>query len=141
MKPSVFSKRKIQIELPPPEVWTRLTDLARWPEWNPLCVKIRVLAGGRFEYSNGQHNISCEITELVEPTRFGFIGRAFGVTAMNSWRLQQFGPTATLVEVSEQMTGLLPFIFPKQFNQKLSAGLESWLSGLKQSFAKDIEPK
>ena len=60
---------------------------------------------------------------------------------MNSWRLQQFGPTATLVEVSEQMTGLLPFIFPKQFNQKLSAGLESWLSGLKQSFAKDIEPK
>ncbi len=145
MKRTVFQTRKILIELPLPEVWARLTDLARWPEWNPLCVKIQVPgglhAGARFEYSNGQHSISAEITALEEPTRFVFIGRALGVTGVNSWRLQQSGPTATMVEVSEQMTGLLPFIFSRQFNLKLGGGLESCLSGLRQSFSRAIDQK
>lgn len=138
MKRTVFQTRKIQIEVPPSEVWRRLTDLARWPEWNPLCVSVRAdgnpLVGSRFEYSNGKHSVSAEIRELAEPTRFGFIGRAFGVTAVNSWRIEPLSPTETLVEVSEQMSGLLPSLFPGRFNQKLGAGLESCLAGLQRSF-------
>lgn len=137
MTPPVSQSRTLLIEVPPTEIWKRLTDLARWPEWNPLCERIEVvdplLPGARFVYSNGQMNISAEITALIEPQRFAFRGRALGVTALNSWRLQPISSRTTLVEVREDMNGLLPLIFRKQFDSKLGTGLESWLVGLERS--------
>lgn len=126
------------IPAPANRVWERLVAISRWPDWHPLYTQMTaptqpVQLGTRFRYSNKGTRITAEVVDLVPTSSFGFVGRAWGVTARNQWRLTPVDSQHTHVVVREEMHGLLPRLLSGPFNRGLAEGLERWLGSLEAS--------
>lgn len=41
------TRAELDVDHPPEVVWSYFADVARWPEWSPVCAEARVLGGDR----------------------------------------------------------------------------------------------
>lgn len=127
--------KSIKISARREKVWSILTDIDRWPEWQIEISKAKIKGSLApetiFEWKTGGANIK-SILHTVEPSnKFGWTGKTFGMYAIHNWQLIQEGEE-TIVTVEESLDGMLAKIFKGSFNQSMEQGMQRWLEQLKK---------
>ena len=114
------------------QVWTKLTDVERWPNWYPYLrnAKLhgRFEAGTRLTYGGLiMHDLHIALVE--RPNLVTIYGTLMGYTAITRWDLEKLDPSRTRVSFSESSDGLLlGLLYSKK---KLALHLQTWLDRLK----------
>jgi uncharacterized protein YndB with AHSA1/START domain len=135
MEAPVRSKRAIDIAAPPDIVWDVLTQLDRWPQWNPdvksMAFDGPLAPGSEFRWKAGPGTIVSTL-EQVEPPHFvRWRGRTMSIRAIHEWRLEpKDGGTA--VETEESFYGLLARLLGRPIQKTLDKSLSDGLEHLKR---------
>ncbi len=132
------------VRAPLAAVWSRLTDVARWPEWNPACVSTEVppdLAVGQrlrleLRLPRGRTFFTSPVLSDLDPAgRMAWQTRALGMRAPTIVTLVPHAK-GTLVTLASESRGPLGFTYRLTFPEKTQAQLWSGaLTGLAASFA------
>ncbi len=127
----------------PAEVWSRLSDIERWPDWNPACVSTQVSAplmtGQRLRLEmrlpRGRTFWTTPVlTELVAFQRIAWETRAMGMRAPTVTTLEP-DAAGTLVTLVSESRGPFGFSYRLTFPEKTQAQMWSGaLTGLARSF-------
>jgi len=130
----VSGAAEIDVAAPVETVWRVLTDLERWPSWNPDVTSMSVdgpLAEGTvFRWKAGPGTIVSRI-ERVDPLRLvAWSGKTLGVKAMHVWHFEQAGGT-THVRTQEALHGIVARVLRSSLQKTLDSALESGLRNLK----------
>ncbi len=103
----------IEIAAAPEEVWSALTGIDRWPEWQPGVSAARLegglAAGSVFRWKAKGLGIVSTIRELDPGKRISWTGISLGMRAVHAWTLEAAGG-GTRVTTRESMSGWLAFI-------------------------------
>jgi uncharacterized protein YndB with AHSA1/START domain len=131
----VKSRHEIEIAAPPEVVWDVLTDLERWPEWNPAVKSMSfdgpLAPGSEFRWKAGPGTIVSTLQHVEAPRRVSWLGRTMSIKAVHEWRLEQ-RDGGTYVETEETYTGLLARLLRGQLQQTLDKALVEGLEDLKR---------
>jgi len=134
-KAPVTCSKSILINASPERIWSVLTDINRWPEWqtdiSSAILKSPVAPDIQFTWKSGGVKINSTIHTIKPMQSFGWTGKTMGIFAIHNWRLEQRN-NQTEVIVNESMEGLLAGIFKKSFNKNLAKGMQKWLQLLKE---------
>jgi hypothetical protein len=134
-------ERTIEIEASPSEVWTVLTDLERFGEWNPYLVEVegRAELGARlrvrFEPPGGRaatlrpHVTEIRTDEVLE--WWGHVGLRGILDGRHRFELRATPAGTTFVQ-HETFTGLLLPFFAKGLADSTPAGFELMNQALKE---------
>jgi hypothetical protein len=131
-----FATKKILIKATPEKVWSVLTNIDRWPAWQP-AVKMSKLNGAlqpgtTFYFTASGMKIHSRL-HTVEPFMlFGWTGKAAGMFAIHNWSFTEINGQ-TEVRVSESMEGLLMRLFKRSFSKKLETAMVESLELLKKA--------
>jgi len=90
---AVSSAAQIEITAPPHRVWALLSDIDRWPTWNPL-VQRAVLngplqPGSVFRWKSRGFAVTSTLREVTGKHRIAWTGKAFGTHAVHTWEVGQ----------------------------------------------------
>lgn len=134
-KAPVKCEMTIDINANSAKVWAALTNIDRWPLWNPEIGYAKINGqpepGTTFMWKSGGTKISSTL-HTVEPfTNLGWTGKAMGAFAIHNWTLTETDGL-TYVHVEESMEGFLVGLFKRMFNQTLENGMRKWLDSLKR---------
>lgn len=133
------------IEAKPEEIWRILTDVNRWPTWNPLVSSAKLSAafgpGVSFPWKSGGITIVSTPVEVVPPRRIVWTGRAIGTRAIHVWELEPLSARSTQVTTAESFDGWLVRLMKGAMQQKLDSALQSWLEHLKIEAEKAPPPR
>lgn len=131
------------VPAPRDAVWSRWTDIAGWPAWNPTCISARVDGGLepgtrlRLELRHPRGRAfwtAPVVTDLDVGSRIGWETRAFGIRAPTVTTLEPHDE-GTLVTLTSMSRGILAFTYRLTFPEKAQAQLWSGaLTGLARSF-------
>ena len=132
----------IDINASAADIWRILTDLPRYPEWNPLVIrasgslmvgkrlKVAVRLPGRREMS-----FSPTLIVLLPEQEFRWVG-TFGPSALfageHSFRLIPERNETTRFEHSERFTGFLPIFMGLHWYERVGQGFDSMNQALKK---------
>ena len=130
----------VDIDAPPAVVWTVLTDLDRYAEWNPFVVRAAgdVAVGARLRVritpEGGRATTFRPVVTAVEPERrFAWSGRLWGVPRLfDGTHRFELGRTATgthLVQ-AEDFRGLLLPLLSRSLDAGTRAGFEAMNAAL-----------
>ena len=129
----VVADKQVEISASPELVWKVLTDVERWPAWNPdiKAAKLEgdVAEGSRFRWKAGPSTISSTFERVDQPRVVGWTGKTFGAQAVHVWRLEPT-PTGTRVKVEESMSGFAVRLMRGSMQRTLEKSLDTWLRGL-----------
>lgn len=130
----VSGAAEIDVAAPVETVWRVLTDLERWPSWNPDVTSMSVdgplAAGTVFRWKAGPGTIVSTI-QRVDPLRVvAWSGKTLGVKATHVWYFEQVGET-THVRTEESLNGIVARVLRRSLQKTLDSALESGLSNLK----------
>jgi hypothetical protein len=121
------------------DVWDVLTDVVRWPEWNPAVKDVvidgPVAPGTVFRWRAGRARITFTIQEAWAPREFSWTGRMLRITAQHVWRLEEEAGV-TLVMTAESWSGLAPRLFHVRFKRALQRALDKSLGYLDAEFGR-----
>lgn len=127
----------------PAAVWSRLSDIENWPEWNPACVSTEVpsplRAGQRVRLEmrlpRGRTFWTTPVlTDLDASRRIAWETRALGMRAPTVTTLEPH-TDGTLVTLVSESRGPLGFSYRLTFPEKTQAQMWSGaLTGLARSF-------
>lgn len=138
----VSARCAIEIQAPIERVWTILTDLPRWPEWNSAVSEMQssgpVRIGTTFRWRAGSVARS-RVFEAAGPGVIAWTGRTMGIDAVHVWKLESKG-ARTAVTTEESFQGLLVRLFPGSFHRMLSGALDTVLRDLKAA-AERAQPR
>jgi uncharacterized protein YndB with AHSA1/START domain len=133
-KAPAFETAEVYVEAPIGKVWSVLSDLERWPSWNPGVSKIRidgpVRAGTCFEWAGNGSKIVSRLEETDPPRRIAWTGKTLGIRARHVWELSEKG-TGTLVRTEESFDGLAARLFRGFARKTLAKALAQGVSSLK----------
>jgi uncharacterized protein YndB with AHSA1/START domain len=124
---------EIEIEAPPEKVWSVLTDVNGWPQWQPDIKDAQIAgpleSGTTFTWKAGGTRIHSRLA-LVEPgTRLAWTGSAWMARAVHVWKLEPVRGNKTRVKVDESMSGFaLTFFYS---SKDLEESDRLWLNRLK----------
>lgn len=126
----VRCRKSITISADPQKVWTILTAIDQWPNWQPAISQAKLAgtlqAGSTFAWKIGGVKIHSTLHTVEPPHQFGWTGRTFGLFAIHNWTLTTTGQDTT-VEVEESMEGWLATLFQKTFQKNLEKDMQTWL--------------
>lgn len=126
---------EIEIAAPPDRVWSELTAIERWSEWQPGVATARLqgglAAGSVFRWKVNGLSIVSTIQELEPPRRVGWTGRSLGTEASHLWLLEALSDGGTRVVTRESMSGWLPRLLKLFAPGFLAKSLASSLRALK----------
>jgi hypothetical protein len=130
----VVESAQIEVRADIAAVWRVLSDISRWPAWNPDVRDVRlhgeVAEGDTFKWKAGAIPVNSTLLE-VEPPRFiAWSGTMLGVQAVHVWRLDR-SAHGTMVTTEESWKGLIPWLFHARSRRTLRQALESGLLHLK----------
>ena len=134
MHAPVTCKKSIQIEANSQKVWSVLTNINEWANWQ-TDIRMPALQGplqpnATFDWKTGGAKIHSTL-HTVEPFKnFGWTGKTFGMYTIHNWVLTDLN-RMTEVLVEESMEGLLASLFKKSFNRNLEKSMQKWLDLLK----------
>lgn len=128
------STRELQIEATPDVVWSLLTDINNWPNWNPAVSRAQLngplVPGSIFRWKAGGSSIVSTVAEIERPTRASWTGKTLGTAAVHVWTLK-VATTGVLVRTSESFDGWLVRLLRPWFQRLLDKTLEDELRSLK----------
>ena len=125
------------IAAPPAKVWEVLTDVAKWPEWDPFCEKIEgELALGNkikaFTKLSPGRAFPVKVTDLSAPQRMEWSGgMPLGLfKGVRTFTLEASG-SGTQFTMREEFSGPMLFLIGKSIPD-MSEAFASFAQGLKQ---------
>ncbi|MDO5610966.1 MAG: SRPBCC family protein [Pseudomonadota bacterium] len=105
------AEHRIHIHVTPQQVWSVLTDIDRWPQWQAAVSNATLdgalQPGSTFRWKAGGLNLTSRLTEVQPLQRIAWQGRGLGSRAEHGWSLQPQGEGAE-VTTAETMRGWLP---------------------------------
>lgn len=125
------TQKEIQISGSIEHVWSALTDIDRWADWQPDVTfsKLdgKLEKGTVFRWKAKGLNIS-SVIQMLEPIQsIGWTGSSFGMKAIHIWSLDQRNDV-THVKTEESLSGWLPRILrlfdPEFLEKSLIASLQ-----------------
>jgi len=130
----VVQTNNITISANPERIWSVLTDIEKWPNWNSKIknpkLKEELNIGVSFTWKTNGSKIKSQIHTFNPNRAIGWIGQNFVAKAIHNWYLE---PTknGTKVTVEESMEGWLIQIMSKKMNNILKEDIKYWLQQLK----------
>ena len=135
----VKCSKTILINSTPEKVWSILTNIDKWANWQTDITKPKLNGSLKptttFDWQSGGAKIHSTIQIIDEFKYIGWTGKSFGMLAIHNWKLTTENGQ-TKVEVEESMEGLLAGLFKKPFNRSLETGMQKWLELLKKESEK-----
>lgn len=129
---------EIHIDAPPEAVWAVLTDLARYPDWNPLFPRAEgTLATGErvaFRIAPVGRTLSARVTELDAPRRLVWRAAPLGAWLMASEHVFDLAPApegGTRLRNEESFTGLASGLLPSRLVARMEAAFRAHDEALK----------
>lgn len=130
----VVARSEIEIAADAERVWAVLTDIRRWPEWNPDVKSVSmagdVAPGSTFRWKAGPGTITSTLQRMERPRLIGWTGKTFGIDAIHVFRLEPRDST-TLVRTEESYEGLIARALRGPLQRMLQRSLEAGLRHLK----------
>jgi len=122
------ARKETFIAAPPGTVWAVLTDIDRWPEWQPDVTSAKLegdlAVGTTLRWKAKGLGINSTIRELEPGRRIGWTGDSIGMRAIHLWTFEpQEGGTRVITE--ESLSGWFSRIlklFDQTFLEKSLAG-------------------
>ena len=125
------------IAAPPEKVWAVLTDVAKWPEWDPFCEKIEgnLALGNKikaFTKLSPGRAFPVKVTELDAPKRMEWSG-GMPLGLFKGVRTFQLVPSGSGTEFTlhEKFSGPMLALIGKSIPD-MSEAFEKFVHGLKQ---------
>jgi carbon monoxide dehydrogenase subunit G len=130
----VIASGQIEIAADPETVWGVISDLQRWPSWNPAVKSVEldgeVAEGSVFRWKAGPGTITSTLREVDRPRAIGWTGKTLGIAAVDVYRLEPKG-AGTLVRTEESWDGLLARLLRGRMRKTLQGSIDSGLAHLK----------
>jgi uncharacterized protein YndB with AHSA1/START domain len=140
----VLASSEIEIAATAETVWDVLTDLERWPSWNPdvksMAFDGEVAEGSRFRWKAGPGTITSTIRAVERPRLIGWTGKTLGIDAAHVFRLEARGGS-THVSTEESYEGLVASALRVPLRKVLEASLHEGLEHLKAEAERRTEPE
>lgn len=129
-----IARSQAEIDADVETVWNLITDVARWPEWNPDVSNVtlagRLDVGMSFRWKAGPSTITSTIRALDPPRFIGWTGKTLGINAVHTWRLEaRDGKTHVVTE--ESWEGLLVRVLRGRMQKMLQEAVDSGLEHLR----------
>ena len=124
----------IEVAASPEIVWSVLTDVAAWPQWNPdvktASIDGPLDSGTQFRWKAGPGTITSTLQSVEPHHRIEWTGATFGIKAIHVHRLE---PTdgKTIVRSAESWDGLPVRLLRRSMTRTLQKAIDSGLSHLK----------
>jgi hypothetical protein len=135
----VLCSASVVIQASPEKIWTTLTNINNWPNWQPAIKKAKLNGPlqpqSTFEWKAGGSTIHSTIHTIELYKALGWTGRALGMLAIHNWTIQQEGSNS-IVSVNESMEGLLAGIFKNLITRNFRKDTINWLRFLKDECEK-----
>jgi len=138
-KAAIVSKQSIKIDAPTATVWTVITQVNKWHEWQPRVKKAHLAGpfgeGESFEWTGSGMNIKSKIHTCEPFVELGWTGNSIGTVAIHNWSLVSI-KDGTIVTVEESLTGFLPSLLKLFIRKKITNGVMKSLEDLKKECEK-----
>jgi uncharacterized protein YndB with AHSA1/START domain len=125
---------QIVINAPAQRVWTLLTQIDRWPEWNKAVdvaqLKGAVATGSVFVWKSQGFTVTSTLQDVEPLRRLTWTGQAIGTHAYHEWNFEAIDGTV-VVRTHETFDGWLPWLLKGAMQKKLDDTLPQWLATLK----------
>lgn len=135
----VKCSKTILINASPEKVWSVLTNINNWANWQPEISKVQLFGElkpeSSFNWKTGGAIIHSTLHTVDLNKNFGWTGKTFGMYAIHNWTLTEVNGQ-TKVTVDESMEGFFAKLFKKSFNKNLEKGMQNWLEFLKKECEK-----
>ncbi len=127
---------KVEITAPIGVVWELLTNVDRWPQWQPQIsqaelVSGKMVPGSVFHWTADGARITSTVHMVDKESHLSWTGMAFGARAFHEWNLIWRGDHLTTVTTEEAVCGTLAKVFRSMYRKKVEQGLHVWLEALK----------
>ncbi|WNG41500.1 Shy6-polyketide cyclase [Archangium violaceum] len=133
----IIVAEEVRVLAPPTRVWNLLTEIDRWPDWNPdintAVLDGAVAVGATFRWTTAGLAIVSTIGEVVPGKRLGWSGDTDGIFGIHVWTLEPGDPTGrtTLVRTVESWSGEVAQQDPETMRGLLKAAITAWLGHLR----------
>lgn len=128
------ARAETTIQAPPDKVWSVLTDIGRWPEWqagvSSAALEGGLAAGASFRWKANGLGITSTIQELEPGRRIGWTGDSLGMQAVHTFTLRPKNG-GTRVTTEESISGWLARILKLFDANYLDKSLAGSLQALK----------
>jgi uncharacterized protein YndB with AHSA1/START domain len=130
----VVGSSEIEVAAVPELVWAVLTEIERWPSWNPAVESVSFEGGfeegSEFRWKAGPGTITSTIRDVDAPRRTAWTGTSFGIKAIHVHTLEPRNG-GTLVRTEESYAGLVASLLRRPLRRMLDRTLQSELEHLK----------
>jgi hypothetical protein len=131
----VLAVADIAIRAPATKVWSLLTDIQKWPEWQPGISDVSLQGDGgigtTFVWTAGSMTIHSTIRRFEPQRAICWTGRALIFHAIHCWQLESRPDGTVLVRMRESMSGFLLGTFYS--SRELLESDRAWLERLKHA--------
>ena len=125
---------EIEIAAAPETVWEVLTDIDRWPTWNPdiksMSLQGGVAEGSVFRWKAGPGKITSTIRRVQPPRLIAWTGKTFGIKAIHFYRLEPRNGK-TFVRTEESFEGIAARLMRRSLQKTLDKALADGLRYLR----------
>jgi hypothetical protein len=130
----VHAHQVVLVRAPRTVVWSILTDIKSWPEWQTNVTEAQSPAslapGSTFTWTNNGNKIVSKLARINTHQEIAWTGSVSMAKAIHIYRLTEPSPGVTRIEVEETMDGFLLTWF---YGQKdLDADMAKTLAQLKE---------
>ncbi|MBN1397612.1 MAG: SRPBCC family protein [Bacteroidetes bacterium] len=130
------TRHQIVIGAPIEKVWNLLSDIDRWPSWNPTIsfskLEGPLAPGTSFRWKSKSAPIVSILQEVIPQKRISWTGKSMGTKAIHIWELEAQGNN-TIVKTEESFNGLIVKLLKGMMQKTLDQSLQEWLLCLKQN--------
>jgi len=131
----IKASSEIAIHASPEKVWYVLSDVDRWPTWQPNISVAKIngplQTGTTFGFTYGGSKIESRIALVHPDKQLAWTGTTFGAKAIHVWNLQPLPGGGTLVKTEESLDGFLLRLKLFYSSKDLANSHQLWLEALK----------
>jgi hypothetical protein len=128
------ARSEIEIAAPAETVWDVLTEIERWPSWNPdvksMSMEGPVAEGSVFRWKAGPGQITSMIRRVEPPRLIAWTGKTLGIKAIHFYRLEPLNGK-TIARTEESYEGLVARLLRRSLQKTLDRALADGLRYLK----------
>lgn len=137
-KAPVNAVAEISVAAPAEKVWRLISEIDRWPTWNPVvrdvCIDGGVAVDASFTWVNGKSRIRSTLAVVDPLHEITWSGVSAGIKAVHRNVLERTPDGMVRVTSMESMS--MPFLGLIFSSAKLQSGLNDWLTALRQAAEK-----
>ena len=130
----IIASGSVDVSASPLEVWEVLSDVGRWPIWNPDVHEAHLegplQAGTRFSWRAGPGTITSVLRSVETGRELGWTGTTMGVHAVHVWRIEP-APWGSRVVTEESWRGWPARFMRKRMERTLNEAVVTGLHNLK----------